>query len=74
MYVVDVVITVLLPLNFCSLYPQHDTSLSSTLHSCFYSFLSVAASPDDINHVDQKEKCGEDDKAKHFGYDKHDGM
>ena len=40
----------------------------------FFSFLSVAASPDDTNHIDPKDKSGKDDKVIHFGYDKHSGM
>jgi hypothetical protein len=34
----------------------------------------VAASPDDTNQIDPKDKSDEDNKAKHFGYDKYSGL
>ena len=74
MHVVDIVTTVLWTFNFVAYTHNTTRRCHQLFKSCFYSFLSVAASLDDTNHIDPKDKSGNDDKAKHFGYNKHNGM
>ena len=60
--------------NFVT-YNHNSTRRCHQLFShAFILFFSAAAPLDDTNHIDPEDKTSKEDKAKHFGYDKHNGM